>query len=58
MDASLPGIDAVFLDLDGTVYLGGELIDGAEAFLSNGAKRRVFSGIFSPTTPQNRCRST
>ena len=33
MDASLSGIDAVFLDLDGTIYLGGELIDGAEAFL-------------------------
>ena len=33
MDASLSGIDAVFLDLDGTIYLGGELIEGAEAFL-------------------------
>ena len=29
MDASLSGIDAVFLDLDGTIYLGGELIEGA-----------------------------
>ena len=29
------GIDAVFLDLDGTIYLGGDLIEGAEAFLSD-----------------------
>ena len=34
MDASLSGIDAVFLDLDGTIYLGGDLIEGAEAFLA------------------------
>ena len=27
-------IDAVFLDLDGTIYLGGDLIDGALNFLS------------------------
>ena len=34
MDSSLDGIDAVFLDLDGTIYLGGELIEGALDFLS------------------------
>ncbi len=34
MDASLDDIDAVFLDLDGTIYLGGELIAGALDFLS------------------------
>ena len=33
MDASLEGIDAVFLDLDGTIYLGGALIPGAMDFL-------------------------
>ncbi len=33
MDASLSEIDAVFLDLDGTIYLGGELIPGALEFL-------------------------
>ena len=26
MNAALDGIEAVFLDLDGTIYLGGELI--------------------------------
>ena len=47
MDASLSGIDAVFLDLDGTIYLGGELIEGAEAFLerckSQGVQRYFLS---------------
>ena len=33
MDASLNGIEAVFLDLDGTIYLGGALIPGAMDFL-------------------------
>jgi HAD superfamily hydrolase (TIGR01450 family) len=33
MDAQLNGIEAVFLDLDGTIYLGGELIPGALDFL-------------------------
>lgn len=34
MDASLRDIDAVFLDLDGTIYLGGNLIPGALDFLA------------------------
>ncbi|MDC3290976.1 HAD-IIA family hydrolase [Euryarchaeota archaeon] len=34
MDHSLNGIRAVFLDLDGTIYLGNELIDGAVEFLN------------------------
>ena len=34
MGASLDGIKAVFLDLDGTIYLGGNLIHGALEFLS------------------------
>ncbi len=33
MNADLDGIEAVFLDLDGTIYLGGELIPGAMDFL-------------------------
>lgn len=33
MDASLDGVEAVFLDLDGTIYLGGNLIEGAMEFL-------------------------
>ena len=33
MDASFKGIEAVFLDLDGTIYLGGALIPGAMDFL-------------------------
>ena len=31
--ASLDGIKAVFLDLDGTIYLGSDLIEGAQSFL-------------------------
>ncbi len=34
MDAKLDGVKAVFLDLDGTIYLGGNLIPGALEFLS------------------------
>jgi len=34
MNKSLNGIRAVFLDLDGTIYLGNELIDGAIEFLN------------------------
>jgi HAD superfamily hydrolase (TIGR01450 family) len=34
MDKSLDGIGAVFLDLDGTIYLGANLIDGAIEFLN------------------------
>ena len=33
MDSNLDDIDAVFLDLDGTIYLGGDLIPGALDFL-------------------------
>ena len=45
MDESLDGIDAVFLDLDGTIYLGGSLIEGASEFLDrleNRGIRRFF----------------
>ena len=41
MDAQLNEIDAVFLDLDGTIYLGGDLIEGAEAFLRRCTERGV-----------------
>lgn len=34
MDKSLDGIGAVFLDLDGTIYLGDNLIDGSIEFLN------------------------
>ena len=41
MDAQLDGIDAVFLDLDGTIYLGGDLIEGALDFLQRCDERGV-----------------
>ena len=41
MDSNLEGVKAVFLDLDGTVYLGGELIPGALEFLSRCEKQGV-----------------
>ena len=34
MGTALEGVKAVFLDLDGTIYLGGQLIPGALDFLS------------------------
>ena len=41
MDASLEGLEAIFLDLDGTIYLGGELIPGALDFLSRCEQRGI-----------------
>jgi HAD superfamily hydrolase (TIGR01450 family) len=56
MDATLPGIDAVFLDLDGTIYLGGELIKGAEDFLQRcrdqGVQRYFLSNNSSKSVTQ------
>ena len=34
IDRDLDGIEAVFLDLDGTLYLGDQLIEGALDFLA------------------------
>ena len=56
MDPSLDGIKAVFLDLDGTIYLGGELIDGAQAFLercqTQGVQRYFLSNNSSKSVDQ------
>ena len=41
MDSSLTDIDAVFLDLDGTIYLGDRLIPGALEFLERCEARGV-----------------
>ena len=45
IDERMDGIEAVFLDLDGTIYLGGVLIEGASEFLDrleNKGIRRFF----------------
>ena len=56
VDNSLNGIDAVFLDLDGTIYLGEELIPGALEFLQrcseNGIKRFFLSNNSSRSVTQ------
>lgn len=56
MGAALKGIKAVFLDLDGTIYLGGELIDGALDFLNRcdeqGVKRFFLSNNSSRSVQQ------
>lgn len=56
MDAQLDGIDAVFLDLDGTIYLGGDLIEGALDFLQRcderGVKRYFLSNNSSRSVKQ------
>ena len=41
LSTSLDGIEAVFLDLDGTIYLGGEPIEGALEFLDRLDKRGI-----------------
>ncbi|HIA25251.1 MAG TPA: HAD family hydrolase, partial [Candidatus Poseidoniales archaeon] len=41
MDKSLDGIRVVFLDLDGTIYLGDNLIDGSLEFLNRCEKKGI-----------------
>ena len=56
LDESLDSIDAVFLDLDGTIYLGDHLIDGASEFLdrleSRGIRRFFLSNNSSKSVGQ------
>ena len=56
VDASLDGVEAVFLDLDGTIYLGGDLIPGALDFLercqSKGVRRYFLSNNSSRSVTQ------
>ncbi|MDP7328454.1 MAG: HAD-IIA family hydrolase [Candidatus Thalassarchaeaceae archaeon] len=56
MDSTLENIDAVFLDLDGTMYLGSHLIDGALEFLnrceSRGIRRFFLSNNSSRSVEQ------
>ena len=41
LSKSLDGIDAIFLDLDGTIYIGGEPIEGALDFLERLKQRGI-----------------
>jgi len=54
--SSLDGIKAVFLDLDGTIYLGSTLIEGAESFLGrleeSGIRRFFLSNNSSKSVRQ------
>ena len=56
MNAQLSGVKAVFLDLDGTIYLGGNLIDGSLDFLKrceeNGVRRFFLSNNSSRSVEQ------
>ena len=56
MDNNLDGVEAVFLDLDGTIYLGGDLIPGALEFLERcdekGVKRFFLSNNSSRSVNQ------
>ena len=57
MGTALEGIKAVFLDLDGTIYLGGQLIPGALDFLNRcdeqGVKRFFLSNNSSRSVNQS-----
>ena len=56
MDSKLEGVKTVFLDLDGTIYLGGNLIPGALDFLSRcedkGVQRYFLSNNSSRSVDQ------
>ncbi len=56
LDKSLDGIEAVFLDLDGTIYLGDSLIEGSSQFLlrleENGIMRFFLSNNSSKSVDQ------
>ena len=47
MKNDLTNIKAVFLDLDGTIYLGEELIDGALEFLERCTKKGILRFFLS-----------
>ena len=62
----LDGIEAVFLDLDGTLYLGDQLIEGAldflarlegsgirRFFLSNNSSRSVDCLLYTSPSPRD-----
>ena len=48
----LENVKAIFLDLDGTIYLGDGLIDGALSFLER-CRERGLRIIFYRTIPAN-----
>ena len=56
MNSKLEGVRAVFLDLDGTIYLGGNLIPGALEFLARceeqGVQRYFLSNNSSRSVEQ------
>ena len=56
LDKTLSGIKAIFLDLDGTIYLGDNLIEGSLEFLSRleevGIKRFFLSNNSSRSVKQ------
>ena len=56
MDTKLEGVKAIFLDLDGTIYLGGNLIPGALEFLERcedqGVQRYFLSNNSSRSVDQ------
>jgi len=56
VDSKLEGVKAVFLDLDGTIYLGGNLIPGALEFLARceeqGVQRYFLSNNSSRSVEQ------
>ena len=56
MDTKLEGVKAIFLDLDGTIYLGGNLIPGAIEFLARckeqGIQRYFLSNNSSKSVDQ------
>ena len=56
LDASLDGVEVVFLDLDGTLYLGDQLVEGALNFLSrleeSGIRRFFLSNNSSRSVAQ------
>ena len=41
LNTELEGIKAVFMDLDGTLYLGGNLIEGVNDFLDRLDKKGI-----------------
>ncbi|MDP6379572.1 MAG: HAD-IIA family hydrolase [Candidatus Thalassarchaeaceae archaeon] len=53
MGASLTGIKAIFLDLDGTIYLGGDLIDGAIEFLERCSQKGIQRFFLSNNSSQS-----
>ena len=53
LNYELEGIEAVFMDLDGTLYLGNNIIDGVNEFLTRLTNKGIKIGLIGDILNKN-----